>query len=70
VPVGHLLEGVAGPKNQRLSHMSTNNLESDRKTVGCFTAGQCSPPKLLPRLFVPSVLRVVVRPVLPAATRC
>src|SRR5262249_10763067 len=41
VPVGHLLEGVAGPKNQRLSHMSTNNLESDWKTIGCFTAGQC-----------------------------
>jgi hypothetical protein len=34
------LEGVAGTQNQRFLHMPTNNLESNRKTIGCLAAEQ------------------------------
>src|SRR5262245_60952337 len=41
VPVGLPLEGVAGAQDQRLFHMPTNNLESNRKAIFGFAARQC-----------------------------
>src|SRR5690242_11150896 len=41
MPISHLLEGVAGPQNQRFVHMASNNLESNRKAIGGFAPGQC-----------------------------
>ena len=41
MPIGHLLEGVAGAQNQRFFHMPSNNLETNWKAIGGFAAGQC-----------------------------
>ena len=41
MPVGHLLEGVAGAQNQRFFHMPTNKLEPNRKPISGLPAGQC-----------------------------
>ena len=40
MPVGHLLEGVAGAQNQRFFHVSTNKLEPNREPVGGLPSGQ------------------------------
>ena len=40
MPIGHLLESVAGPQNQCLIHMPTDELEPNRPPIDSLATGQ------------------------------